>query len=54
MGSSCVALNSGFITSHSVQNTHGYHIAATSSPTSTLRPFDPRQSKVSEAVVTTS
>ena len=32
MGSSCVALNSGFITSHSVQNTHGYHVAATSSP----------------------
>ena len=32
MDSSCVALNSGFITSHSVQNTHGYHVATTSFP----------------------
>ena len=31
MDSSCVALNSGFIASHFVQNTHGYHVAATSS-----------------------
>ena len=45
MGSSCVALNSGFITSHSVQNTHGYHVAATSSPPSTLLPFDHARTK---------
>ena len=40
MGSSCVALNGGFISSHSVQNTHGYHVAATSSAPSILLPFD--------------
>ena len=45
MGSSCVALNSGFIVSHSVQNTYGYHGAATSSPPSTLRPFDHPRAK---------
>ena len=40
MGSSCVALNRGFISSHSVQNTHDYHVVATFSPPSTLLPFD--------------
>ena len=45
MGSSCVALNSGFIVSHSVQNTYGYHGAATSSPPSTLLPFDHPRAK---------
>ena len=45
MGLSCVALNSGFITSHSAQNTHGYHVVATSSPPSTLLPFDHARAK---------
>ena len=45
MGSSCVALNSGFIVSHSVQNTYGYHGVATSSPPSTLLPFDHPRAK---------
>ena len=40
MGSSFVALNRGFITNHSVQNTHGYHVATNSSSPSTLLPFD--------------
>ena len=45
MGSSCVALNSGFIACHSVQNIHVYHVAASSSPPSTLLPFDHPRAK---------